>query len=866
MIQISSLNKVYKSKKRKKCKALDDINLTLEDNGLVFVLGKSGSGKSTLLNLIGGLDSITSGKVVVDGNNISNFKEKDFCDYRNTHIGFIFQDYHLIDELTVYDNIALSLNLCQIDDKERVKNALAKVDLAGYEDRYPTELSGGQQQRVAIARAIVKNPRIILADEPTGNLDTNTARSIIELLKQLSKDCLILIVSHNINDANNYADRIIELSGGKIISDRTKNPKFHDEITIENNSLVYPENTVLSDNDISLINENKCLKLVKQSDKFINTVPKKLKPKRIYIVNNGLRFTKELILGGKFLKNKALAITLSSFMVAVIMVIMSLAQTIISFDAEKIIADEMKNNNQDSMLLNKLVDQQTQSRLDGNYRSEIIDGDIEAFYDLGYEGKIYPVVNVTLPITSAKNVMGIKTSIFTKGVYISESLGTIVVDEQFLEEKFGEVKYLAKLENPTPSGLIITDYIADSILATNKNYKGKTYKDILGECKPNGWNYDSVNINAIIYTGYSTKYQSLLEKVKKGTYKTTKEYYEDKDFLSLSNEIYSSLGYTFSLDADFINKAYETRDFGSHGKLIINDSIEFTDTTSPYISFQSAKTCKYLSENNLVMSYTKYNEIFGTSYNLSNLDTFEPHTIKITSYRYYDVDNKNPIYSVELTIEGLTSANDTFIIEESVHSDLKKTMLGGDSYYHSLYFSGIDGISSVLDNATELNYEPQSYSIEGVHTMTRAVEVFIPMFELIGTILSIGVIFILVNFASKMINDKMHEIGILKALGTKNTTICVVFGMQVLFIGLLTCLMMTLGYYLFIDLANDVLIESLMRLAPKRIVLDLNFLVYNPKIAFENCIMIIILASFSLLIPLIRIKKIKPVKIIQSKD
>ena len=183
MIKIDKLTKVYKSKKRNKVKALDNINITLPNNGLVFVLGKSGSGKSTLLNLIGGLDSITEGNIIVDGNDISNFSESKFCDYRNTHIGFIFQDYHLIDELTVYDNICLSLNLRRIEDTEDVLKALKKVDLEGYENRYPTELSGGERQRVAIARAIVKSPRIILDDEPTGNLDTNTATQIIEILK-----------------------------------------------------------------------------------------------------------------------------------------------------------------------------------------------------------------------------------------------------------------------------------------------------------------------------------------------------------------------------------------------------------------------------------------------------------------------------------------------------------------------------------------------------------------------------------------------------------------------------------------------------------------------------------------------------------
>ena len=239
MIRINNLSKVYKSKRSSRCKALDNINLTLPNNGLVFVLGKSGSGKSTLLNLIGGLDSITRGSIIVDGNNISHFNEKEFCDYRNTHIGFIFQDYHLIDELTVYDNICLSLNLRRIEDRGLVSNALKKVDLANYEDRYPSELSGGERQRVAIARAIVKKPRIILADEPTGNLDTYTSTSIIELLKNLSKECLILIVSHNVNDAYKYADRIIELSKGKITKDNSKNPMYSDNVVCYNNNIYY---------------------------------------------------------------------------------------------------------------------------------------------------------------------------------------------------------------------------------------------------------------------------------------------------------------------------------------------------------------------------------------------------------------------------------------------------------------------------------------------------------------------------------------------------------------------------------------------------------------------------------------------------
>ena len=437
MIKITSLNKIYKSKKRKTCHAVKNINLILPDAGLVFVLGKSGSGKSTLLNLIGGLDNITSGTIEVDGNDLSTFKEKDFCNYRNTHIGFIFQDYHLIDELTVYENIVLSLNLRRIEDKELVKAALEKVDLAGYEDRYPTELSGGEQQRVAIARAIVKNPRIILADEPTGNLDTHTAKSIVELLKELSKDCLILIVSHNVNDANAYADRIIELAKGKIISDKSRNPEFASEIVLKEDILIYPDGQSLSDKDIDLLNKNVHKKIIKRTDKFIESTENTGKATKIKIENKSLSPRRELSLSGKFLKNKTLAISLSAFMVSVIMVIMALAQTIVNFNGSHIIADEMSKMSQSSVLMNKVVDEQTRTQLDKTYPVKIGDSDIQSFYDAGYNGEIYPVYSHSLVLRNTGTYWGYNTNHFYNGVFMSETFGTMIVDEEFLERKFG---------------------------------------------------------------------------------------------------------------------------------------------------------------------------------------------------------------------------------------------------------------------------------------------------------------------------------------------------------------------------------------------------------------------------------------------
>ena len=256
MIKISGLTKIYKSKKKDRCVALDNISFSLADKGFVFIVGKSGSGKTTLLSIVGGLDNLTSGDVAVNGNAFSTFKEKDFVDYRNSMIGYIFQDFHLIDELTVFENIKVTLDLQRQNDTEEILRILDKVGLSGYENRYPKELSGGEKQRIAIARAIIKNPRIILADEPTGNLDSKTTAQIMSLLKELSKDTLVLIVSHSLSDAREYADRIIELSAGKIINDLKRNEHYDNKVKILDGELFVPAYKEFDEEDNNLIAES----------------------------------------------------------------------------------------------------------------------------------------------------------------------------------------------------------------------------------------------------------------------------------------------------------------------------------------------------------------------------------------------------------------------------------------------------------------------------------------------------------------------------------------------------------------------------------------------------------------------------------
>lgn len=230
-IEGRNITKIYGSKETE-IRALDGVSFDIEKGEFVVILGASGAGKSTMLNILGGMDRATSGIYKIEETLVTDLNEKKLGKFRRTEIGFVFQFYNLISSLSALENVALQESVCRKKDHMNSKDALVAVGLGERLNNFPSQLSGGEQQRVSIARAIVKKPKLLLCDEPTGALDSNTGKNILKLLKNLAEqdNFTIIVVTHNANIAN-IADHLIRIADGKIISDEhISNPKTVDEI------------------------------------------------------------------------------------------------------------------------------------------------------------------------------------------------------------------------------------------------------------------------------------------------------------------------------------------------------------------------------------------------------------------------------------------------------------------------------------------------------------------------------------------------------------------------------------------------------------------------------------------------------------
>ena len=254
MLQIKEISKSYTTGDFTQ-KALDEVSVSFRKNEFVAILGPSGSGKTTFLNVIGGLDKYDSGDLVINGRSTKDFSDSDWDAYRNNSIGFVFQSYNLITHLSILDNVEMGMTLSGVTDAEKRQKALEaleRVGLKNHVNKKPNQLSGGQMQRVAIARALANDPDIILADEPTGALDKKTSRQIMDLIKEIADDKLVIMVTHNPALAEEYADRIVKFEDGCVIDDTNpyNEPETDDSYALKKTSMSFKTALKLSARNI----------------------------------------------------------------------------------------------------------------------------------------------------------------------------------------------------------------------------------------------------------------------------------------------------------------------------------------------------------------------------------------------------------------------------------------------------------------------------------------------------------------------------------------------------------------------------------------------------------------------------------------
>ncbi len=385
MLELLNVKKIYVTKAGLTY-ALNGVSLNFEEKGLVFIAGQSGSGKTTMLNVIGGLDGIEEGEIVVNGRELSSLTDKEYDAYRNTFVGFIFQEYNLLPDYTVEKNICIANELQGIEtDKEYLKQLLEKVGIAGLEKRMPSQLSGGQKQRVAIARALIKNPSIIMADEPTGALDSATGTQVITMLKELSKEKLVIVVSHDMELAEKYADRIIRIKDGKVESDTILTDKQLIGNVYENKTTftVKSRSKLSSDEQLALAKAIETGKEVEIKDTVIvrekAETPniKSVRPQNpAKFINSKMKLKSSFELGVKSLKVKPLRLIFTILLSAIAFAVFGLFDTIAAFSKSKIAEDIIKNGEYSSISISadytsSISNKTTKFSLDDSFMQEI---------------------------------------------------------------------------------------------------------------------------------------------------------------------------------------------------------------------------------------------------------------------------------------------------------------------------------------------------------------------------------------------------------------------------------------------------------------------------------------------------------------
>lgn len=769
MIKLNNVIKVYKNQ-GESVYANNGIEFEFPDKGLFVILGKSGCGKTTLLNIIAGLTDIDDGKVLFDNLDISNLKENEMDNYRNLKVGIIFQQYNLLPELNVYDNLILPLKIQQRDDmhsKEdydcRITEVLKAVDLSGYEKRKINELSGGEQQRVAIARVLLKESAVILADEPTGNLDNYTGEKILDILSEISKEKLVIMVTHDIKLAGRYADTIIRMQDGNIESVENNQKKYSFTIVQDGAKKDYciTDKQELIDIIGPILNGSKSdiiISDISVDEKGETDIPHcELQNKVIYNVQK-LKLRHLISLAAKFLKKRKNRMIFTTLIFSLSFILLYFALYISFYNKKDVIVDYLVSNNPSILPCN----------ISDSYENDFYN---EVRLDYSTGEKLYAICNSEL----------YDTSDFYKVTY-NEGMINCRNDETFINATFiyvndgkecPEVAIGKKVS--AKDEIVITDYLAD--------YLGLSVGDKIDTI------YGDVTLCGIIKTDY-VEY-NLLKKLENIDYYSSNELLE----YNCTYKYYTA----YFLDDNYEENKKNCKVLNITGARLFENNI-YTMTKS---------SCTIESADNL-----KEDELF-----IGRLPDKENEVVISETYAYkYDIGEdklNSPVFYLDIyqneyndTYKGLMNFSSFFNSGVIVTGIVKSTYdaIGSDIYfqnekwneikntYFDFYKADIllapikgeykDFVQKITDNDIFIS-EPALNKIEEFEYLVSRIKKILYI-VLIGIIcLNIFTISVFIGIS---VCENRHNIGILRSMGIPMNNCSKVFSFEFLLLFIMSAL------------------------------------------------------------------------------
>ena len=863
MLQVKNLVKIYYPKKGVPVKALDNVSLKFPETGMVFLLGKSGSGKSTLLNILGGLDRYNSGDITILGKSTTHFNQSHFDSYRNTYVGFIFQEYNILEEFSVGTNIALALQLQGIKPtSSQINQILRDVDLAGYGVRKPNELSGGQKQRVAIARALVKNPKIIMADEPTGALDSATGRQVLNTLKKLSQDKLVIVVSHDREFAEQYADRIIELADGRVIRDieRLQSTAYQGNVVpvYMEDSISLPEDYQLTQADKDAINSyvQKMINL-RKAPRFtlFSRQQSAFQPtdeSRISTPRNGYKLIKSRLplkyafkLGASGLKYKKFRLVMTILLSCIALGLFGLANTVSSYDYATTAYSSLTSNTDlvNYAAFEKEVDNDAEGMWGHSYMSQ---DDLELIrQETGLDPR---------PVYSANVYMGnhFPMEMSYSSYYMTEFSGAIPVDQEFLNSMGASI--VAGRLPETANEIAISVHALQSF----QYYGYSTYDPQTGEMSASvdihtaediiGKTLDSEGLQYIICgvveTGLDTsRYQDLLNINPEASFT------ESLLTMALQTELeyarrYSLAGLLMVNDQflDNIHVQNMAYDLSSVSAIYLQNNVHYNGYSprlysaspiSDQVIWLDGKARTELAENEVVVSRDTYWQLTAPLHDEEWQEEYDFVWLRDNNLSYDSILALDFVFEI---VEPEFYMNYDFSQLEGQYSMKIVGIVDSENwcYYLPDKFQASNTPDNILQTLSPMPEDPQqlrqvvdfsakdldpsddnviTYNLMNqisfeLKSLNQVFEIMSQVFFWVGLVFVIFASLLFSNFIATSISYKKQEIGILRAIGSRSSDVFRIFFAESFIIAMINFVLSYGGTFLVAWLINSLLKNS----------------------------------------------------------